>query len=97
VRLLEYFLVNAKYDLLANVCKEGVCTPLNWVGVAIGGSRHLTVEVTMDLCWKIETIAAPRGDLRPAEETEQKEGPHAPDVDRCGMPDGRHASRLDRR
>jgi hypothetical protein len=31
-------------------------TLLNRVGVAVGGSRHVTVEVAMDLCWKIVTL-----------------------------------------
>jgi hypothetical protein len=39
-------------------------TPLDRVGVAIGGSRQVAVEVAMDLCWKIAALrrAAPRGD-----------------------------------
>jgi hypothetical protein len=105
------------------VRKEGVRRLLYWVGVAIGGLRHETVEVaerkfldladgvisaaqakkTMDLCWKIRNArqsgrsAAQRGDLRPDRIIEQKEETHAPNADRCGMPDGRHAPRLDRR
>ena len=39
-RALARYLVTATYDALpANVRKEGVRTLLNWVGVAIGGSR----------------------------------------------------------
>lgn len=39
-------MVTAKYnDLPENVRKEGVRTLLNWVGVAIGGSRHQTVDI----------------------------------------------------
>ena len=34
-------------DLPANVRKEGVRTLLNWVGVAIGGSRHQTVDIAV--------------------------------------------------
>ena len=34
-------------DLPADVRKQGVRTLLNWVGVAIGGSRHETVEIAV--------------------------------------------------
>jgi 2-methylcitrate dehydratase PrpD len=45
-RILAHYVVNAKYDdLPANVRKEGVRTLLNWVGVAIGGSHHETVDI----------------------------------------------------
>ncbi len=44
--ILARYIVAAKYDdLPANVRKEGVRTFLNWVGVAIGGSRHQTVDI----------------------------------------------------
>lgn len=44
-RLLAAYLVKARYgDLPPTVRKEGVRTLLNWVGVAVGGSRHETVE-----------------------------------------------------
>jgi 2-methylcitrate dehydratase PrpD len=44
-RILAHYLVNARYeDLPANVRKEGTRTLLNWVGVAVGGSHHETVE-----------------------------------------------------
>lgn len=44
-RALATYLVKARYeDLPANVRKEGCRTLLNWVGVAVGGSRHETVE-----------------------------------------------------
>jgi 2-methylcitrate dehydratase PrpD len=47
-RTLAHYLVAAKYDdLPANVRKEGVRTLLNWVGVAIGGSRHQTVDIAV--------------------------------------------------
>jgi 2-methylcitrate dehydratase PrpD len=40
-RILASYVVNAKYeDLPASVRKEGARTLLNWVGVAVGGSRH---------------------------------------------------------
>ena len=43
-RALARYIVTATYDdLPATVRKEGVRTLLNWVGVAIGGSRHQTV------------------------------------------------------
>src|ERR1700739_752559 len=45
-RALAHYLVTASYDdLPANVRREGVRTLLNWVGVAIGGSRHQTVDI----------------------------------------------------
>lgn len=44
-RILARYIVKARYeDLPAAVCKEGVRTLLNWVGVAVGGSRHQTIE-----------------------------------------------------
>lgn len=44
-RILAHYIVNARYDdLPANVRKEGVRTLLNWVGVAVGGSHHETVQ-----------------------------------------------------
>jgi 2-methylcitrate dehydratase PrpD len=47
-RGLAHFLVTARYDdLPANVRKEGVRTLLNWVGVAIGGSHHQTVDIAV--------------------------------------------------
>jgi 2-methylcitrate dehydratase PrpD len=45
-RTLAHYIVSAKYDdLPANVRKEGVRTFLNWVGVAVGGSHHQTVDI----------------------------------------------------
>jgi 2-methylcitrate dehydratase PrpD len=45
---LARYLVTASYDdLPANVRKEGVRTLLNWVGVAIGGSRHETIDIAV--------------------------------------------------
>jgi 2-methylcitrate dehydratase PrpD len=47
-RALARYLVTATYDdLPANVRKQGVRTLLNWVGVAIGGSRHQTIEIAV--------------------------------------------------
>ena len=44
-RTLAAYLVKAHYnDLPENVRKEGCRTLLNWVGVAVGGSHHETVE-----------------------------------------------------
>jgi 2-methylcitrate dehydratase PrpD len=44
-KTLARYIVEARYDdLPATVRKEGVRTLLNWVGVAVGGSRHETVE-----------------------------------------------------
>jgi 2-methylcitrate dehydratase PrpD len=48
-RALARYLVTATYDgLPADVRKQGVRTLLNWVGVAIGGSRHPTVEIAVE-------------------------------------------------
>jgi 2-methylcitrate dehydratase PrpD len=45
---LARYVVNARYeDLPANVKKEGTRTLLNWVGVAVGGSRHETVDIAV--------------------------------------------------
>ncbi|CAL76218.1 Conserved hypothetical protein; Putative MmgE/PrpD family protein [Bradyrhizobium sp. ORS 278] len=45
---LARYLVNARYeDLPENVRQEGVRTLLNYVGVAIGGSQHETVDVAV--------------------------------------------------
>jgi hypothetical protein len=45
-KILARYVVAGKYDdLPENVRKEGVRTLLNWVGVAIGGSRHQTVDI----------------------------------------------------
>lgn len=44
-QILARYIVNARYeDLPANVRKEGVRTLLNWVGVAVGGSREDPVK-----------------------------------------------------
>jgi len=47
-RTLAKYIVAGRYDdLPANVRKEGVRTLLNWVGVAIGGSHHQTVDIAV--------------------------------------------------
>lgn len=47
-RILADYVVGARYDDLPEpVRKEGRRTLLNWVGVAIGGSRHQTVDVAV--------------------------------------------------
>src|ERR1700753_1716287 len=47
-RELAHYIVTASYDdLPANVRREGVRTLLNWVGVAIGGSHHQTVDIAV--------------------------------------------------
>ncbi len=44
-RTLARYIVGARYDdLPAYVRKEGVRTLLNWVGVAVGGAHHTTVD-----------------------------------------------------
>src|SRR6204780_1285973 len=45
-KTLDGYLGGARYgDLPQNVRKEGVRTLLNWVGVAVGGSHHKTVDI----------------------------------------------------
>ena len=47
-RELAHYIVTANYDdLPTSVRKEGVRTLLNWVGVAIGGSHHQTVDIAV--------------------------------------------------
>lgn len=47
-RTLARHVVAARHDdLPANVRKEGVRALLNWVGVAVGGSRHETIDITV--------------------------------------------------
>jgi 2-methylcitrate dehydratase PrpD len=47
-RQLARYLVEARYDdLPAKVRKQGTRTLLNWVGVAVGGSRHETVDIAV--------------------------------------------------
>ena len=54
-------MVNAKYDdLPANVHKEGGRTLVYWVGVAIGGLRHETVEVAERKFLTSRTASFPR-------------------------------------
>lgn len=48
-RILARYIVEARYEQLpANVRREGVRTLLNWVGVAVGGSRHETVTIAVE-------------------------------------------------
>lgn len=45
---LARYVVNARYaDLPENVRREGVRTLLNYVGVAIGGARHPTIDIAV--------------------------------------------------
>ena len=47
-RTLARYLVTATYDdLPEKVRKEGGRTLLNWVGAAIGGSRHQTIDIAV--------------------------------------------------
>jgi len=47
-RTLAQYICRAKYDdLPAPVRREGVRTLLNWVGVAVGGSHHQTVDIAV--------------------------------------------------
>lgn len=51
-KTLASYIVTARYeDLPANVRKEGLRTLLNWVGVAVGGSQHETINVAVDALW----------------------------------------------
>src|SRR5689334_6686656 len=44
-KIIAQYVTSARYeDLPANVRKESVRTFLNWMGVAVGGSRHETVD-----------------------------------------------------
>jgi 2-methylcitrate dehydratase PrpD len=48
-KTLASYLVSARYeDLPENVRKEGLRTLLNWVGVAVGGSHHETIDIAVD-------------------------------------------------
>jgi 2-methylcitrate dehydratase PrpD len=48
-KILAHYVVTARYeDLPATVRKEGLRTLLNWIGVAVGGSRHETVNIAVD-------------------------------------------------
>ena len=48
-KTLASYIVSARYeDLPGNVRKEGLRTLLNWVGVAVGGSHHETIDVAID-------------------------------------------------
>jgi 2-methylcitrate dehydratase PrpD len=48
-KTLAHYIVTANYEHLPEkVRKEGVRTLLNWIGVAVGGSRHETVSTAVD-------------------------------------------------
>src|SRR5260221_5228660 len=48
-KIVARYVVSARYeDLPANVRKEGIRTLLNWVGVAVGGSHHETIDIAVD-------------------------------------------------
>jgi len=48
-KILASYLVSARYeDLPSKVRKEGLRTLLNWVGVAVGGSHHETIDIAVD-------------------------------------------------
>ena len=48
-KTLARYIVTATYEHLPEkVRKEGVRTLLNWIGVAVGGSRHETVNIATD-------------------------------------------------
>jgi inhibitor of KinA sporulation pathway (predicted exonuclease) len=58
-KTLASYIVSARYeDLPDNVRKQGLRTLLNWVGVAVGGSHHETIDVAVD-AWKVNS-ALPR-------------------------------------
>jgi 2-methylcitrate dehydratase PrpD len=48
-KILASYVVSARYeDLPSKVRKEGLRTLLNWVGVAVGGSHHETIDIAVD-------------------------------------------------
>jgi len=48
-KIVARYVVSARYeDLPANVRKEGIRTLLNWVGVAVGGSHHETIDIAVE-------------------------------------------------
>jgi 2-methylcitrate dehydratase PrpD len=48
-KILASYIVSARYeDLPTNVRQEGLRTLLNWVGVAVGGSHHETIDIAVD-------------------------------------------------
>jgi inhibitor of KinA sporulation pathway (predicted exonuclease) len=54
-KTLASYIVSARYeDLPDNVRKQGLRTLLNWVGVAVGGSHHETIDVAVD-AWKVNS------------------------------------------
>jgi hypothetical protein len=63
-RILARYIVEARYDdLPANVRKEGVRTLLNYVGVAVGGSRALAAKSNSAIARcaiRLSSISAPR-------------------------------------
>ena len=63
-RILAAYLVKARYeDLPANVRREGCRTLMNWVGVAVGGSHHETVERAIVA---LKPFSGPEQAMRPA-------------------------------
>lgn len=46
-RLAEWVVASRKEDVPATVRREGVRTILNWIGCAVGGSRHETVDIAI--------------------------------------------------
>ncbi|MDB5937613.1 MAG: 2-methylcitrate dehydratase [Massilia sp.] len=57
-RALARYITSARYeDLPANVRKEGTRTLMNWVGVAVGGSHHETVDLAVAA---LDSFSGPR-------------------------------------
>jgi 2-methylcitrate dehydratase PrpD len=57
-KILAKYIVSAQYeDLPANVRKEGLRTLLNWVGVAVGGSHHETIDIAVDALKPVSGLA----------------------------------------
>jgi MmgE/PrpD N-terminal domain len=49
-KIVARYVVSARYeDLPVNVRKEGIRTLLNWVGVAVGGSHHKTINIAVEV------------------------------------------------
>jgi 2-methylcitrate dehydratase PrpD len=48
-KILASYVVSARYEEMpAKVRKEGLRTLLNWVGVAVGGSHHETIDIAVE-------------------------------------------------
>ena len=54
------YVVNARFeDIPQPVRKEATRTLLNWVGCAVGGSRHQTLDCAIGACVELALPRAP--------------------------------------